>query len=142
MAGMRKWFRYAAVSIIATATSLTILGVLVGLANAPAGWANVCATAIGTIPSFELNRRWVWGREGKPSLSAEVGPFVVLAFIELLLSTAAVHLASTWAAHQPALQRTMVVEAASIATFGSLWILQFIVCDRALFRRRPVEQMA
>jgi hypothetical protein len=32
-----------------TATSLTVLGLLVGLANAPAGWATVAATAIGTV---------------------------------------------------------------------------------------------
>jgi hypothetical protein len=59
-ARLAKLLRYAAVSAISTATSLTVLGLLVGLLNAPAGWANVAATAIGTVPSFELNRRWVW----------------------------------------------------------------------------------
>jgi putative flippase GtrA len=139
MGTMRKWFRYAAVSVVATVTSLSILGVLVGLINAPAGWANVIATAVGTIPSFELNRRWVWGRQGKRSLAAEVGPFVTLSFVELVLSTIAVHLASTWVSGQPSLTRTIAVEAASVATFGSLWVLQFVVCDRALFRHRPAS---
>jgi putative flippase GtrA len=145
MRSVRKWFKYATVSAIATATSLTILGILVGVVGAPAGWANVCATAVGIVPSFELNRRWVWGRSGRRSLSAEVGPFVTLAFVELLLSTAAVHLASTWAAHKAPMQRTMFVEAASVATFGSLWLVQFVVCDRALFRgsaRRVAEVVA
>ena len=54
-----KLLRYAAVSAVSTATSLTVLALLVGVVNAPAGWANVAATAIGTVPSFELNRRWV-----------------------------------------------------------------------------------
>jgi putative flippase GtrA len=128
--------RYAGVSVIATVTSLTVLGLLVGLVNAPAGWANVCATAVGTVPSFELNRRWVWRRTGNPSVGSEVLPFVGLSFAGLLLSTVTVHLASVWAAGAPALGRTVAVEAASIAAFGSLWVAQFVLCDRVLFRRR------
>jgi putative flippase GtrA len=57
---VRKLLRYAAVSAIATSLSLTILGVLVARGTTTAGWANVIATAAGTVPSFELNRRWVW----------------------------------------------------------------------------------
>ena len=59
-----KLVRYGAVSIIATTTSLLVLGVLVGILAAPAGWSNVVATTVGTVPSFELNRRWVWQRRG------------------------------------------------------------------------------
>ena len=38
------------------------LTLLVGTDAVTAGWANVIATGVGTVPSFELNRRWVWGR--------------------------------------------------------------------------------
>jgi putative flippase GtrA len=137
-ARLAKLLRYAAVSAISTATSLTVLGVLVGLVNAPAGWANVAATAIGTVPSFELNRRWVWLKRGARSVWREVVPFGSLALAGLVLSTLTVHLASTWAQESGwgRLARTSAVEAASIATFGSLWVLQYVLCDRVLFRSR------
>jgi putative flippase GtrA len=137
-ARLARLLRYAAVSAISTATSLTVLGLLVGLANAPAGWSNVAATAIGTVPSFELNRRWVWLKRGTRSIWGEVVPFATLALAGLVLSTVTVHLASTWAEQSGwgRLARTSAVEAASVATFGSLWVLQYVLCDRVLFRSR------
>ena len=67
-----KLVRYATVSVIATAVSLTVLGVLVGRRVVSAGWANAIATAVGTVPSLELNRRWVWHANGRRSMPAEV----------------------------------------------------------------------
>ena len=136
---IRKLLRYASVSAVATATGLTVLGVSVGIFHVPAGWANVAATAIGTIPSFELNRRWVWGRAGRRSVQAEVAPFVALSSLGLALSTLAVHVAGAWADGRgwssPA--RTMLVMATNLGAYGSLWLLQFVLLDRVLFRRPP-----
>jgi putative flippase GtrA len=134
-----RLIRYGAVSLVSTTTSLVVLGVLVGGFGAPATWSNVVATALGTVPSFELNRRWVWGRRGRRSVPAEVLPFCVLSFSGLVLSSFAVHVAagatSTWsrAAH------TAAVELANVAAFGSLWILQFVLLDRVLFRTRDAH---
>src|ERR1700689_5691436 len=134
-----KLLRYASVSAVSTATGLTVLGLSVGLLGAPAGWANVAATAVGTVPSFELNRRWVWGRAGRRSVKAEVAPFVALSFVGLALSTLAVHVAGAWADSRgwssPA--RTMLVMATNLSTYGSLWVFQFVLLDRVLFRRPP-----
>lgn len=133
----RQLLRYGAVSLIATVTSMTILGVLVATKTMPAGWANVVATGVGTIPSFELNRRWVWSRSGGRSIRAEVVPFAALSFAGLGLSTAAVHFVdlyvrqSGWSNGS----RTIAVEVASNAAFGLLWIAQFVILDRLLFRR-------
>jgi putative flippase GtrA len=136
MKTLRKLVRYATVSAISTSTSLTILGVLVGTRATTAGWANVIATAIGTIPSFELNRRWVWGKGGARSLLAEVGPFCALSFAGLGLSTLAVSTAAGWAttAGLGTTARTVAAEAASVGTFGTLWIVQYVLLDRLLFR--------
>ena len=57
---LRHFAKYALVSVVATLTSLTTLGLLVGLGGWSSVWANVLATSVGTVPSFELNRRWVW----------------------------------------------------------------------------------
>jgi putative flippase GtrA len=128
--------RYASVSVLATGLSLTVLGVLVGLVAVPAGWANVAATAAGTVPSFELNRRWVWGKTGPRSLPAEVLPFTILSLTGLAISTIAVSVAGAWAMHRdwPATARTVLVLATNVVTYGSLWVLQFILLDRVLFR--------
>ena len=62
--------RYRAVSLIATSTSMLVLGLLVTTRTVTAGWANLIATAVGTVPSFELNRRWVWGKHGNRSIGS------------------------------------------------------------------------
>lgn len=130
--------RYGAVSIIATLTSTTVLGALVATATLTPGWANAVATGVGTVPSFELNRRWVWGKTGRRSVTAEIGPFCALAFAGLALSTATVSGAGRWASSVglPTGGRTAVVLAANVAAFGSLWVLQFVMLDRVLFARR------
>jgi putative flippase GtrA len=132
--------RYGAVSLVATTTSLTVLGALVTLRWMTPGWANVVATGVGTIPSFELNRRWVWTKRGARSVATEVIPFALLSFAGLALSTVAVHVTATWAdrAAIESWQRTGAVGLANMAAFGSLWITQFVILDRVLFvdRRR------
>lgn len=129
--------RYGAVSVIATLTSLTVLGVLVATDTMAAGWANVVATAVGTVPSFELNRRWVWGKQGQRSVLAEVVPFVVLSFAGLALSTLTVSVTAHWAATSGLVDpaRTIAVELANVFAWGALWIAQFVILDRVLFGR-------
>ena len=135
--------RYAGVSAISTATSMTTLGVLVATRTMAPGGANVVATALGTVPSFELNRRWVWVRNGRRSFGREVGPFVALAFAGLVLSTGAVsavgHLAD--GANLSGALRTLSVEAANLSAFGVLWVAQFIILDRILFKAPPTDPL-
>lgn len=130
--------RYSAVSVVANATTLTVLGILVGVINFDAGWSNVIATAVATIPSFELNRRWVWGKEGQRSMAREVIPFWVWAFLELAISSFAVHLVGEYAtiAGWSHSLRTTAVEFTTIGTTGTLWLVQFVLFDRVLFRDR------
>jgi putative flippase GtrA len=130
--------RYAGVSVVATATSAIALTALLTAGVGSAGEANVLATLAGVAPSFELNRRWVWGRRGPRSVGGEVVPFVALAVTGLVLSTAAVaavaHLAEARAVEGAA--RTTLLLAANLAAFGSLWVGQYVVLDRVVFRRR------
>jgi putative flippase GtrA len=133
----RQLLRYGAVSVIATTVSLTVLAVLVATSAVPAAWANVIATGVGTIPSFELNRRWVWGKTGHRSVLGEIGPFCAMSFAGLALSTLAVAATASWAASANVgdAVRTLAVVGANVAAFGSLWVVQFLVLDRILFRR-------
>lgn len=137
-----KLVRYGAVSVISTTVSLTVLGLLVFTGTLSPGWANMVATAVGTVPSFELNRRWVWRRIGQRSLLAEIGPFWALSFAGLALSTLAVSVSGHWAADAgfaPGM-RALVAQAANVAAFGSLWVAQFVILDRTVFGR-PVPPL-
>ena len=126
--------RYSAVSGISTVTSLTVLGVLVGLFGVDAVVANVLATAVGTVPSFELNRRWVWFDQSQRSVLRQVTPFCTLSFAGLVLSTLTVHVVSARTADLSRGWHTLAVEAANVAAYGALWIVQFVLLDRVLFR--------
>jgi putative flippase GtrA len=129
-----RFIRYGSVSAISTATSLTVLGVLVGVLSVTAIWANIIATAVGTIPSFELNRRWVWSRGDRREVLLQVLPYCMLSFSGLLVSSIAVHLASDATGGTTRLVHTGAVEFANLAAFGVLWLIQFVLCDRVLFK--------
>jgi putative flippase GtrA len=136
---LSKFVRYAGVSAISTVVSLTILGALVASGATSAAWANVVATIVGTAPSFELNRRWVWNRTGRRSLLREIGPFSALSMLSLALSTLAVAATAGWVDgwQAGATVRTVVAEAAHVGTFGLLWVVQYLLLDRILFRSAP-----
>ncbi|HUC06194.1 MAG TPA: GtrA family protein, partial [Acidimicrobiales bacterium] len=127
--------RYSAVSGISTATSLTILGVLVGVFGVDAVLANVLATAVGTVPSFELNRRWVWFDQSQRSVLRQVTPFCTLSFAGLVISSLAVRFVSARTVDLSRGWHTLAVEAANISAYGALWVVQFFLLDRVLFGR-------
>ncbi len=135
---VRQLFRYAAVSCVATGLSQIILASLVATRTTGAATANVIATMAGVVPSFELNRRWVWGRTGRRSVAKEIVPFVLLSATGLALSTLAVWGTSRWAdAHGlDTTWRTLAVQAANLSAFGTVWIAQFVILDKVLFRHR------
>jgi hypothetical protein len=85
----------------------------------------------------------VWDKLGHRSVAGELGPFCALSFTGLTLSTVAVHLAAGWAVHAGlgATGRTIAAETANVATFGTLWIAQFVILDRVLFRSQPARDM-
>ncbi len=135
-----KVVRCLSVSVVTTLLSLTTLGTLTAGFGMQAWRANVLATAAGTVPSFELDRRWVWGLRHRSDLRREVLPFWAMSFAGLALSTLAVdradHLAIALQLSEPV--RTLALLVANVATFGVLWIAQFVILDRVLFRRPAV----
>lgn len=128
--------RYSAVSGVSTGTSLTVLGVLVGVFGVNAVIANVCATAVGTVPSFELNRRWVWFDHSKRSVPRQVAPFCMLSLAGLAISTLTVRVVSARTIDFGRGWHTLAVEGANLAAYASLWVVQFLLLDLVLFRQR------
>jgi putative flippase GtrA len=110
-----------------------VLGVLVGVWGFSAVWSNVIATAIGTIPSFELNRRWVWSQRNPRSILRQALPYCTLSFIGLIVSSISVRVAAGATANSSRLIHTVAVECANVGAYGALWLFQFVLCDRVLF---------
>lgn len=138
---VRRLGRYGAVSIITSLVVMGVLGVLVGLVNAPAGWSNVIATVVGIALSFELNRRWAWAGRTEGRTAGQVVSFTIINLSGLVLSTLAVHSVAVLATqhHLTRLVRTGAVESVNIAAWGALWMIQFLILDRFVFRVRTVR---
>jgi putative flippase GtrA len=131
-----------AVSVGTTALSATIIVLLTMGAGVAAGTANVLAVLCAIGPSYVANRRWAWRRDGRGDIAREVAPFWTMSLLGLVLSTLAVarvaRLAGTW----PATERSIALPAANLTTFTLLWIVQFFVLDRVIFRDRASSRGA
>jgi putative flippase GtrA len=124
----RKPVRYSLVSVVAVGVSQLVLVTCSGLLHWSAVPANVAAVAIGSIPSYTLNRRWVWGKQGPNHLLRELLPFWALAFLGLVFSSVLVHVAVQWN------DSTVVASAANLTAFGILWVVKYLLLDSLLFR--------
>ena len=93
-----KLIKYAGVSVISTIVSQVTLFLVFGvfhlMSEVP---ANILANVLATVPSYALNRRWVWGKSGKSHFWKEVAPFWILSFVGLAFSSLAVWLAGDFA---------------------------------------------
>lgn len=128
----RKLIRYAGVSCAGVVFGQALLFFLHSVLDWRAVVANITAVAISTIPSYLLNRAWVWGKTGSHSAGAEVLPFWGMAFLGLILSIVLVGYAeSRW-------DSAVMVQLANLSAFGSLWVAKFFVLDRVLFRMDKV----
>src|SRR6202020_1028621 len=63
------------VSVISPAVSLVVIGIVYGVLHV---WGEVASTVFGnfvaTFPSYSLNRKWAWGKNGRSHVRKEVVP--------------------------------------------------------------------
>ena len=123
-----KPIMYSLVSVIAVVVSQVVLILCHGVFDLSAVWSNIIAVAAGTVPSYSLNRSWVWGKKGNSHLWKEVVPFWALSFLGLVLSTVTVAIAERWN------DSTVVIAGANLAAFGVLWVGKFLLLHYVLFK--------
>ncbi len=134
--GLRKLVKYSMVSAISIVVSqivqlttffLTHNGVL----------SSIVAVAVGTVPSYELNRRWTWRKNGPSHLWREIVPFWVMSFVGLVFSTVCVYAAEQWAEGRGLgkARTAFLLNLSSLAAFGLLWIGKFLIINHLLFHR-------
>jgi putative flippase GtrA len=140
---VKKVVRYTMVSVVSTAVSFVALLLIFGVLHlfAEVG-STVAANVIATVPSYYLNRSWVWGKNGRSHLGKEIVPFWVMSAIGVVVSIGGAALARRFGIdhHLGHEVETVVVLAANVASFGIFWVLKFLVFNR-LFHVQPVEEL-
>lgn len=134
----RKTLRYAAVSAIAIVVSQIAIVVTYGGFHMSKTAAQTIAVVVSTIPSYELNRRWVWGRNGKSSKSREIAPFWIISVVQFVLSLIAVNFLGSWMERHVAthLLRTLALQSIVLLVYGVMWIGKFVFFNKVLFADR------
>jgi putative flippase GtrA len=136
-----KLVKYAGVSAVSTVVSQVTLfltfGVFHVMSEVP---ANLVANVLATIPSYWLNRTWVWKKSDRSHFWREVAPFWVLSFVGLAFSSLAVYLAGAFARHHGLHHAgtALLVNAANLFSFAILWVVKFVVYNK-LFHVDPIE---
>lgn len=136
--------RYSGVSIAVLALDQVVLFVCFGVAQWSTTQANLFAFALLTGPSFYANRRWVWG-DSTPGtrIMGQVLPFWVLGIVGLLLSI--------WATGVVAARtdeiadrhvQALVVNVASVAAYGLVWALKFVLLTAVVFNPARTQPKA
>ena len=138
--GLRKLIKYSMVSLISVVVSQVVqFGTFVLTHNGVL--SSIVAVAVGTVPSYELNRRWTWRKGGPSHLWREIVPFWVMSFVGLVFSTLCVYFAEQWAdGRDLSKARTgLLLNLASLAAFGILWVGKFLIINHLLFHHRPLD---
>lgn len=133
----RKFVRYSMVSVISIVVSQVVL--FVAQFEWSARTSVIIATCVSAVPSYQLNRIWVWGKRGRSGLMSEVVPFWGMALLGLILSTWSADYTET---HAPSITgstvgQKLLVNGAALAAFGVLWIGKFLILNRVLFAPPP-----
>ncbi len=135
-----KAFRYSVTSGVSVIVGQVVLFALFGLSRRfTAVTSNVIATAVSAVPAYYMNRAWAWGKTGRSHFWKEIFPFWGLAFLGLGISIYAVAMADTYARSHgyTHMSTALLVNLASIAAFGVLWVGKFFIFNRFLFATDP-----
>lgn len=123
-----KLVKYGSASAVGVVTSQATLVFCLVVLELPAVLSNLISVTLGTIPNYMINRAWTFNKRGTHSFTREVLPFWLMALLGLVLSTFAV----AWA-DDVFDGNVLALSAASVGSFGVLWIAKFFVLDRVLF---------
>jgi putative flippase GtrA len=136
----QKLLRYSAASVVSVVISVAFLILFYGPLRLGAVLSSTLATAVATVPSYQLNRRWAWGKSGRGHIWREVVPFWALAFVGWAFSTYSVRLTESAlkSNHSMAhVEKTGIVALVYLAAFGVLWVAKFIIFNKLMFVHRP-----
>jgi len=139
----KKLIRFTLVSAVSTVTSFAAISLLYGLKIIPGIlWATLVGNLIASLPAYNLNRRWTWGKRGRSHWRKEILPFWTMTALGIGVSQLgalyARHLVKTH--HFSPLFNTGLVAGANLVSFAIFWVLKLIVFNR-IFRVHAIEEI-
>jgi putative flippase GtrA len=137
-----KFIRYSMVSAVAIVISQVTILICAWVFGLSGIAANTIGALTATPASYELNRKWAWGKHGKSHLWREVVPFWALTLVGFLGSTGMVELADNAAKSHgiTGLLRALLIMGASLFAYGVVWIVKFMLFNRVIFVDRSAEE--
>ena len=140
----RKTLRYAAVSAIAIVLSQIMIAITYGGFHTTKTVAQTAAAVFSTIPSYILNRRWVWARVGKSSASREILPFWIISLVQFAISLVAVNWLGSWMERHvdSHLLRTICLQLIVLFIYGVMWVGKFVFFNKVLFADRSAPAVS
>lgn len=137
---IQLWSRYTGASVVAGVISEVVFVVTYWFAAVPVV-SSLLAFIAGAVPNYLLNRYWAWQRRGRPDSAREVLPYAVIVVVTAVTAIFVTTAADRWVrdhvtAH--ALQVTLV-GAAFLATYGTMFVLKFVLFDRFIFVDRAAR---
>ena len=139
----RHLMKYTMVSVISTIVSFGVLFLVFGVLKL---WGQIASTvfanAVATLPSYYLNRKWVWGKGGRSHLTKEIIPFWSLSAIGIAVSIGGAALARHISVthHLSHLDQTALVLLANLMSFGIFWVLKFMIFNK-MFHVHTLEEL-
>jgi putative flippase GtrA len=137
----RKFIKYALASIISVIVTQVLLIFFYSGMSMDGEWSAFFASSIAAVPSYFLNRNWVWRKSGKSHMTREVLPFWVMVFIGLAFSAAIGYYADDagqkWTDSH--FLRAVIITGSNIAGFALLWVLKFVIFNKILFVHHPQD---
>ena len=132
---MHKFIRYSMVSVVAIVISQATILICAWVFGLSGIAANTIGAVAATPASYELNRKWAWGKSGKSHMWREVVPFWSLTLLGWLASTGTVEIADNMAKSHGVggLGRAVAIMGASLFAYGVVWIVKFVIFNRLVF---------
>ena len=135
----RKILRFASVSVISTIVSNLVILIVLGFRFIPNEiYATVFGNVAATFPSYQLNRKWTWGKKGRSHWRNEVLPFWTMSIMGIAFSTVGAALIRRfihehhWQTHHHVIA-TVLVAGTNVVSFMIFWFLKLWIFNR-IFR--------
>jgi putative flippase GtrA len=135
---MHRFIRYSMVSVVAIVISQVTILVCAWVFGLSGIAANTIGAVMATPASYELNRKWAWGKSGKSHMWREIVPFWSLTLLGWLASTGTVEIADSLCKHHGVhgLGRALAIMGASLFAYGVVWIVKFVIFNHVVFADR------
>jgi putative flippase GtrA len=139
----KKVIRFFMVSVVSTIVSNGVLVVVYGtklISNEV--YATLFGNLVATLPSYNLNRRWTWGKTGKSHWRKEVVPFWSMSLLGIIFSVFGGNYAKhvVHSHHWHHLVNTVIVMGFNVGSFAIFWVLKMMLFNR-IFKRDDLHDL-